>query len=353
MSNKLMKKGVLLYVGYWGYYGGKYYTPTDAELRKILDTTDEILLIPISEYNRYTDENGNEVRILSHEIIDNMTVDMVGDPARFDIIKSEYHATGETRINADYHIRDYIADANSLAERIVAINPEAKLWFSAPPAECFHALTHLFAEPWCKTVDDIKAAVREDIWENNVQGIYYAGEDIVTSGYTKFDYSAPERDFDNPIVYAMRKVSDKVHSYGKNMLWIPYYHEAAPSSTNLGYVANLTDIFDTVIIQPSFFFNPARTDEIGIIAASVKAQAVLDRNGEIIGGKKTSKTVIGFEMEIDSQYFDKPDYPERYNAYESGFGDLVGTYPTAYYAGPPETMIKCSDIIAKFLSKND
>ena len=115
---------------------------------------------------------------------------------------------------------------------------------------------------------------------------------------------------------------------------------------------NLTDIFDTAIIQPSFFFNPARTDEIGIIAASVKAQAVLDRNGEMIGGKKTSETVIGFEMEIDSQYFDKPDYVERYNAYETGFGDLVGTYPTAYYAGAPETMIKLSDLIGKFLSKN-
>lgn len=351
--NKLMNKGVLLYVSYNSYNGSKYYTPTDDELKKVLDTTDEILLIPIVVFNRYTDKNGNEYRVLSHEIIDNMTPDMVGDPNRFEVIKGEYHAAADLKVAADYHIQDYIDDANSLAKRIVAINPNAKLWFSVPLAEGFHALTHLFANAWADTVDAIKATVSEEIWENNIQGIYFAGEDIVPFGYTRFDNDCPEKDFNNPVVKSMRAVSDRAHSYGKNMLWIPYYHEAVGSSKNLGHVANLTDIFDTVIIQPSFFFNPARVDEIGIISDCVRKQAVVDINGNIIGGKKTSKTVIGFEMEIDSQFFDKEGYPERYYAYEKGFGEFVGKYPTAYYAGAPETMIKLSDnVIKTFFNKN-
>lgn len=348
-----MKKGVLLYVGYNGYHGTKYYTPTDEELRKILDATDEILLIPIVLYNRYTDKDGNEYRVLSNEIIDNMTEDMVGDPNRFEIIKSEYHNAANARVPADYHIQDYINDANDLANRLVAIDPKVKLWFSVPPAEGFHALTHLFAKPWADTVDAIKNTVSEDIWNNNVKGIYYSGEDVVTAGYTRFDNDQPENDFNNPIVKSMHAVSDRVHSYGKEMLWIPYYHEAASSSKNLGYVVNLTNIFDTVIIQPSFFFNSTRLYEIDIIRECIRRQAVVDINGIILGGKKTSGASIGFEMEIDSQFFDKEDYKERYYAYEKGFGEFVGKYPTAYYAGAPETMIRVSgDIIKKFFGND-
>ncbi len=346
-----MYKGVLLYVGYYGYQGHKYYTPTDEELRLLLSTTDEVLLIPIATYNRYTDANGQEKQVLTMDIVENLTVDMIGDPNRYDIIKSEYRATAEPRIAANYHINDYIQDSVNLANRMVAINPNVRLWFSVPFSECLHALTHLFSESWVCAVNTIKNSLSPEIWEKNVQGIYYTNEDVITAGYTKFDFDRPEDDFNNPIVQSMRAVSDVVHGYGKNMLWIPYYHEQASSSTNLGYVVNRTDIFDTVIIQPSFFFNSARTDEIGIICDCVEKQAVVDINGNIIGGEKTSKAFIGFEMEIDSQYFDQEGYPERYRAYEDGFGKFVGKYPTAYYAGHPQTLLKLCGLIGKFFNK--
>lgn len=41
-----MQKGLLLYTGYWGYSGNKYYNPTDEELKKLLSASKEILLIP-------------------------------------------------------------------------------------------------------------------------------------------------------------------------------------------------------------------------------------------------------------------------------------------------------------------
>lgn len=349
--SKLMKKGVLLYTSYRGYSGGKYYVPTDDELKALLEVTDEILLIPLATFNRFTDRNGNELEIINREIIGSMTADMVGDPNRLETIKKEYHATADRILSGNYHIKDYVDDANAYAERLVAIKPDVKLWYSVPSSECWHALTHLFSDAWADTVDLIKNTLREDIWNNNVQGIYYSGEDVVTAGYTKFDCDKPELDFNNPIVKSMRIVSERVHSFGKNVLWIPYYHEAASSSKNLGYVVNLTDIFDTAIIQPSFFFNQARVDEIAIVSDCVRKQAVVDINGEIIGGKKISKTEIGFEMEIDDQFYELEGYSERYYAYEKGFGEFVGSYPTAYYAGAPETLIKSLNIIDKFFKK--
>ena len=119
----------------------------------------------------------------------------------------------------------------------------------------------------------------------------------------------------------------------------------------MGHIVNLTDIFDTAIIQPSFFFNPARVDEIRIVSDCVRKQAVVDINGEIIGGVKTSNTEIGFEMEIDHQFFTNEAYPPRYYAYEEGFGEFVGKYPTAYYAGAPETMLKVLDVMDKYYNK--
>lgn len=345
-----MKKGVLLYTCYNGYSNTKYHTPTDRELDALLEVTEEILFIPIATYNRFTDREGNEVSVLSHEAIEAMTEDMVGDPSRLDTIKKEYHATAAHRLPANYHVKDYVEDSTLLAKRITAKCPDAKLWFSVPSAENFHALTHLFATPWADTVDLIKNTVPKSIWEHNVQGIYYAGEDIITAGYTRFDFSAPDQNFGNPQVYAMKTVSDRVRSFGKKMLWIPYYHEAASSSKNLGYTVNLTDIFDVVIIQPSLFFNKAREDEIKIVAQSVEKQAVLDIDGNIIGGKKTSKTEIGFEMEIDSQFFADNAYKERYYRYEKSFLPFVGKHPTAYYAGAPETMIRVLDVMDGFFN---
>lgn len=350
IAKQHMLKGVLLYTGYNSNWHTSYHVPTDEELRTILSATDEILLIPIVTYNRYNDADGNEKQAITMADVENLTVDMIGDPNRYDIIKGEYFATAEPKIKANYHMDEYVNLAVETSRRIVAINPNARLWLSVPLAECLHALTDLFSESWVYCVHAIKKALDAEIWDKNLQGIYYCGEDIVTSGYTKFDPFVPEQDFNNPIVRSMRKVSDVVHSYGKNMLWIPYYDPTAPSAINMGYVVNLTNIFDTVIIQPSYFFNAAREKGLEIISKSIECQAVLDPEGNIIGGKKISDTLIGFEMEIDSQFFDDESYVPRYYAYEQAFGKFVGKYPTAYYAGYPETLLKVSDIITKFFN---
>ena len=40
-KDRQINKGLLLYVGYWGYSNGKYPVPTDEELSEILEVTDE------------------------------------------------------------------------------------------------------------------------------------------------------------------------------------------------------------------------------------------------------------------------------------------------------------------------
>ena len=345
-----MKKGLLLYTSYWGYNGTKYYNPTDEELKLLLSASKEILLIPICAFNRYRDENGNEKQVLDEHTLDGLTADMVGDPNMLDAIKQEYAPRIETYCKANYHMDDYVDDAVAYARRLVALDPTVKLWCSVPLEGVLHALTHLFADAWVYCVRRFKEAIGEEIWQNNVQGVYFSLEDIVTAYYTKFDPSCPEKDFGNPIVYAMRKVSDEVHKYGKEFLWIPYYDVAACSHTTMGHVINRTDIFDTAIIQPSYFFREVRKPGLELVRKSVERQAVVDADDSIIGGEKTSKTVIGFEMEIDWQFFEKEDYPPRYYAYEEAFGDFVGKYPTAYYAGCPDTAVKLYELMGKFLN---
>lgn len=352
-KEKQMYKGLLLYVGYWGYSNGKYATPTDDQLKQILDVTDEIILVPTAIYNCYTDKlTGEEKQVLNNDIIDSMPADWIGIPSRLESLKSTYKRIASPAISAGYNISDYVEDATTLGNRLVEINPDVKLWYSVPGAAQLTALTHLFADSWVQLVDEVKETLDPDIWKKNVYGFYYSDEDVVTGEYAKFDETKPEENFNNPDVYAMRQVSDKVHSYDKNFLWIPYSSDTNGGIyKNLGYVANKTDIFDTIIIQPSYFFNESLTENPQIIKNCVEKQAVVDEKGEIIGGEKTSSTVIGWEMEIDATDIAKDsDAEARYQAYVEAFKDFRGIYPTAYYASIVTETIDVLDKIADFYS---
>ena len=351
-----LSKGLLMYVGYWGYYNDKYPVPTDEELEEILKVTDEIILVPTAAYNCYTDkETGRENQVLTHRIIENMDPDWVANPGMLDELKALYHDYASSMIYAGYNISDYVADAVELGNRIVEINPDAKLWYSVPGAPQLTALTHLFADSWVQCVEEVKEALDPEVWENNVCGFYYSDEDVVTFDYAKFDPSKPEENFDNPDVYVMRQVSDKVHSYDKELIWIPYSADTNSSIYEcLGYVANKTDIFDAVIIQPSYFFNSEYTDNLELIRDCVEQQAVLYNFGYVIGGEKTSDTVIGWEMEIDAtDLANDPGAEARYQAYVDTFKDLVGVYPTAYYASIVPETVEVLDKIADFYGVQD
>ncbi len=352
-KDKQISKGLLMYVGYWGYSYGKYPVPTDEHLEDILEVTDEIILLTTAAYNCYTDPlTGQEKQILTNDVIDSMPADWVGNPEDLDGLKEMYKEYAADMINAGYNISDFVEDATNLGNRILKIKPDAKLWYSVPGAPSLTPLTHLFADSWVQIVDEVKETLSPEVWENNVCGFYYSDEDVVTFDYAKFDPTKPEENFNNPDVYSMRQVSDKVHSYDKNFVWIPYSADTSAEIYEcMGYVANKTDIFDTVLIQPSYFFNSELTDNPRIIKDCVEKQAVVYSNGDIIGGTKTSDTVIGWEMEIDSEYFaDDPGAEARYQTYVDTFKDFVGIYPTAYYASIIADTVELLDRINEFYS---
>ena len=352
-KDRQINKGLLLYVGYWGYSHGKYPVPTDEELSEILEVTDEFILLTTAAYNCYTDPlTGQEKQVLNNDVIDSMTEDWVANPDVLDELKDMYKDYAADMINAGYNISDYVADAGELGNRILKINPDAKLWYSVPSAPQLTALTHLFADSWVQVVDEVKEAVGPEVWEKNVCGFYYSDEDVVTFDYAKFDPSKPEENFNNPDVYSMRQVSDKVHSYDKNLVWIPYSADTNSEIYEcLGYVANKTDIFDTILIQPSYFFNEELTDNPQIIKDCVEKQAVVYNNGNIIGGTKTSNTIIGWEMEIDAgDLAADPNAEARYQKYVDTFKDYVGIYPTAYYASIISETMSVLDKIDEFYS---
>ena len=352
-EDKQMYKGLLMYVGYWGYSNGKYPEPTDEQLKQVLEVTNEIILVPTAVYNCYTDKlTGEEKQVLNNDIIDNMSDEWIGNPSRLESLKDTYKNIASSSILAGYNISDYVEDATNLGNRLVALDPDVKLWYSVPGAAQLTALTHLFADSWVQVVDEVKETLDPEVWEKNVYGFYYSDEDVVTGEYAKFDEEKPEENFNNPDVYAMRQVSDKVHSYDKNFLWIPYSSDTNGGIyKNLGYVANKTDIFDTILIQPSYFFDKSLSGNPQIIRNCVEKQAVVDKNGDIIGETKTSNTVIGWEMEIDAtDIAGNPDAEARYQAYVDAFKDFRGIYPTAYYASIITETVDVLDKIDEFYS---
>ncbi len=353
LRKEQMYKGLLLYVGYWGYSNGKYPEPTDEQLKQILEVTDEFVLVPTAVYNCYTDKlTGEEKQILNNDIIDSMTTEWIGRPSSLESLKVTYKNIASSSILAGYNISDYVEDATKLGNRLVELDPDVKLWYSVPGAAQLTALTYLFADSWVQVVDEVKEALEPEVWENNVYGFYYSDEDVVTGEYAKFDEDKPEENFNNPDVYAMRQVSDKVHSYDKSFLWIPYSSDTnGRTYENLGYVANKTDIFDMILIQPSYFFDASLKNNPQIIKNCVEKQAVVREDGEIIGETKTSDTVIGWEMEIDATDIKKGSAAEtRYQAYVDAFKDLRGVYPTAYYASIITETVDVLDKISEFYS---
>ena len=228
------------------------------------------------------------------------------------------------------------------------------MWFSVP-ATAMHALSDLQGPIWNEyVIDAFKDKVGSEIWDNNIQGIYFANEDAYP-GFTKFDYDEPENDFNNQVVMSMRDVSDKIHSYGKSMVWIPYCIETDSFGwevyLRIAYIANKTDIFDTITIQPKIYFGQNTTDEIGFLKESLDQQAFVDPDtGKIVGGTKSSSTSIGIEIELDSSMADDTEYYDRFYEQFDFFKDYVGVTPFTFYAGTPQSLMRINDHIAKFLA---
>ena len=358
-----MLKSVLLYVGCYDRRDHSPYPPfTNEDIEKFtnIGITEFILTDSGQGYNSYITDDGTVKHCVTHEDVDALDIDITE-------LKTEYW---HEKFKGMYHERiDRISDVvnyNMFRERslkcartVWQVNPDAKVWFTFPGIELY-GLANKFITPFKEElVDKFKAELSEEEWAK-VAGFYFSTEAVVND-FTDFDYEDLEYNstFKNPIVKAMKACSDYVRSFGKKMLWIPYYRHGdwAQAAKRLGYIANRTDFFDYIVVQPTYYFNKILHANIEAVRKCVEQQAICDFYGQIFGGEKISKTIIGPEMELEGDKTWKnihvPANEARYLAYVEAYRGFVNKVPMVYYAGGRDHIMdpKIIDHIDKFYNQ--
>ena len=331
---------LLMYVGCLDETGRAGYAKfTDEDLQVLVDggINDFVLLTTfMPTYYQDIDENGNAVgevkRLCTKEDIYTLTMEDLGVDSEYDLqlkqerVISESYTTpagDESPINVqtDYEIE--------LAKRILAINPDAKFWFSLPHTKIIEGAT-FYAEHYMDIIyTKIKLAFTPEEFEKNVAGMYWSTED---AGGSVFD-TENLVDFGNPCVKAAKYCSDILHEDGKTLMWIPYT-TVGDQYTRTGFIANQTDIFDYVYLQPGYYWHENKEQFIGYIKDSVSAGAVLTNAGVPYGGEKKSSTVIGAEVEMDIRLVagaDPEGHNRRYNVYVENFSQFKADKLIAIY----------------------
>lgn len=187
-------------------------------------------------------------------------------------------------------------------------------------------------DPFYNYVLDVKSRIGNTMWTNNVQGIYMNQEAI----YGAVDYSYLTK---NAEIKLMNDLSYRVHTnLGKKFIWAPYYGygtNAGEVIKRMGYVANKTNIYDFILIQPHYYFDATVQSNLDGVYYSVQKQAVTYRDGVVVV-TKTSNTAIGIDMEGDHHLRNTSQCPEwfkRYNEQINKFQGFRGKIPFTFYVG--------------------
>lgn len=145
----------------------------------------------------------------------------------------------------------------------------------------------------------------------------------------------------------MADIGNLVHNNNKQFMWIPYNTKDTETSSlytfiRAGYVANKTNIFDYVTIQPGYYQNSDMSNQLNYVKKSAQDNKFYNNSGGVVGGTKTSSTKIGAEMEIDSKIAGGSNwqgYNDRYYEYTVRFKPLRGSTPFTFYAGDRDSLM--------------
>lgn len=214
------------------------------------------------------------------------------------------------------------------ANELIDANSSIKIWVGTPGIDstCYSSATSSNClSAFTDFITTIKTNLGTTRWSNNVVGVYYNQESI----YNTVNYSSL---ISNAEIKLMNDFAYRVHTtFYKDLMWIPYYGYGTNAATiikNIGYIANTTNIFDCVIMQPSYMANndTESYSNFAGICASVDNQYVCYRNGvNVVTKPSTVKTVIGAEMELNTYN------TTTYSTYVSFFSGYVGSNALAYY----------------------
>jgi hypothetical protein len=335
------------------YVGPELPAFSDEDIKKMLiddpiNTKEFIISDNGAQFNTYIDSSGDLIDIVTPEEINALTKDKIDSTGKLESIKEDYTKL-YNRISKSNSLDYFSNEVVDLALRLIKTDPDVKLSIAIPGTE-FHSMIEEFIEPvkeiLIKGIKERLDTENPDYWEKNIRGFYFSTE-CIPYYYTWFK---PDKaiDFNNPIVKTMVSLSNEIHQvYNKEFMWIPYYGTTLNMKefynkdqfVRIGYIANRTNLFDYIIIQPTYYFKSS-SKNIPYVQSSSKSNMVLDVNDDIVGGIKSSKTLIGAEMEIDSNYntvIGKEDvskaYQERYSDYVKAFSAVKKETPVAFYAG--------------------
>ncbi|HIZ16642.1 MAG TPA: DUF4855 domain-containing protein [Firmicutes bacterium] len=332
-------QALFLYVGYrYNSTASKYAEYTDEDLQKLNEIgVKEVCINFGTPVVAYTPEGQSESQfIVDKDDVNSMSPKLLGpDKTESDLdgLKKTYTERVE-EMDAGLTLESYADFTLEFANRLLEINPDIKIWYSFPDI-AVPILSQLYIEPFLQYYEMMKERTGEQVWNNNIQGFYWSREDIPTGSFDNFD-TENLSDFDNEMVKAMKACADAVHEDGKLTFWCPYYRPTADTGMPIGYIANQTDIFDYVILQPGYMFENGLKNNIEIVKQSTLQNAVLNNNGAIYSGDKKSSTIIGPEIEMQAEDFNGSDGESakaRYQAYVDAYKDMLGEYSIAFYCG--------------------
>lgn len=244
---------------------------------------------------------------------------------------------------------DAVKDMAKLITRIANNNTDSKVWISTPEIGYLKNSDGFYSyyEKIKTYLEDVKEAIGNSIWSQNVKGIYMNSEAI----YEGF----PDGNmFNNTQIKLMNNLSSYIHSsLCKKFLWIPYYGYGTNSykfTLSLAFVANRSNIFDYVIIQPHYYFDSSCVKNLDAVYYSVKNQYVSLPNGLPVAERTPAATAkIGFEMELDGNYLlSDSESLKKYNDYVQKFKELRGTCPICFYGGGEAYIEDINEVIQRF-----
>ena len=198
-----------------------------------------------------------------------------------------------------------------------------------------------FIEPVHQELIQLIASNGHDYYYTYVQGFYMNDEHVSRSdlGFgVDFSYSNL---LSHPQIFMYSIILDHLKSstYGwKKLLWAPYAGRGGNYSStyaDIAYIANTTDIFDTVLLQPGVYLHSNDDVDLNadVIRNSMNMQEVRTRddkgntNNRVVA--KRSSTKIGCQMEIDEKFIYNPTvYKATYNKTVDKLGGSNVTVPS-------------------------
>lgn len=293
-------------------------------------------------YYNEIDEAGNDISdplpLFTEADIDTLTKEDLGVETDLDFtlkieaLKKQV-PTGSSKSTINRQIEYEI----ELAKRIIAIEPDAKIWFSLPHVKVFECASFFVQHYMDIIYTKVKLAFTEEEFAKNVWGLYWATEDAGGN----WDQDDPVL-FGNSLVKAEKYCSDILHKDGKTLMWIPYTTDGSQID-RIGMIANTTDVFDYVYLQPGYLWHEYKEPFLDLIDKTCETGAVVNYSGTIYGGEKKSSTVVGVEIELDNKFLFKSteDELDRYlNGYVAHFEKYKDDKLFAVYCGDQRDVVQ-------------